>query len=282
VTQGVQSEHDVLVLGAFRGECKDIIKRFTGRIIHLNPEFHGVSDDDLLKSNVIHLGPRTLNKGSMQFYYVSLAALEIAERRTEKTTHISSQNLVLSEEFWTRSRSSLLPNSRFLLYVSKRCLSHREEAFRRFASVGRVTAASGCHGNLTDGEFDQIKKAGNWQSGPDQYGNLGFKFSLVMENTLLPGYVTEKILVAFLSGTVPIYFGTAEIFDIFNRKAFVYYNSSDPEASLELVKHLDQNDTAFSTVLTEDILAPGAIEKYFDFHKTRERIETMWCSRGQR
>lgn len=42
-----------------------------------------------------------------------------------------------------------------------------------------------------------------------------------MENGVYPNYITEKILNGFMSGTIPIYHGSALVFEIFNRNAFV-------------------------------------------------------------
>ena len=269
--------NDVLVLGAVRGQCQYIIDNFKGRIIHLNPEGHGVGKE-LQRKDVLHLGPRNLDKHSLQLYYVSLAAMELAHEQFLEGGS-PTQDILLSNRFWSRYGANLTKR-RFLLYVSRRCLPHREKAFNLFASVDRVTAASLCTGNLTEGSFDRIQKSGRWQTHVKQFGGLGFKFSLVMENILEPGYVTEKILGAFLSGTVPIYFGTEEVFDIFNRNAFVYYNTNDTQKTLEEVKNLNRDDRALSRMLAEDILTPGAREKYFNFKKIREKIEVFWCQNG--
>jgi hypothetical protein len=40
-----------------------------------------------------------------------------------------------------------------------------------------------------------------------------------MENKRANGYITEKILNTFLAGCIPIYYGTTEILNIFNKKA---------------------------------------------------------------
>lgn len=45
-----------------------------------------------------------------------------------------------------------------------------------------------------------------------------YRFALVMENAKTKGYLTEKIANAFLAGSIPIYYGTEEVFDVFNRK----------------------------------------------------------------
>ena len=46
-----------------------------------------------------------------------------------------------------------------------------------------------------------------------------------MENSIGDGYVTEKIVNAFYSGAIPIYWGSANINDFFNKEAFI--NVSD-------------------------------------------------------
>jgi hypothetical protein len=64
----------------------------------------------------------------------------------------------------------------------------------------------------------------NWKAYND------YKFVFALENSINPGYITEKILIAFESNAVPIYYGTDEIFKYFNKKSFFYLNEyfSDP------------------------------------------------------
>jgi hypothetical protein len=45
------------------------------------------------------------------------------------------------------------------------------------------------------------------------------------------GYITEKIVNAYLSGTVPIWYGTSEIFDVINESAFIFYDIGNPPTS---------------------------------------------------
>ena len=51
----------------------------------------------------------------------------------------------------------------------------------------------------------------------------------VGENSNVAGYVTEKIANAFMGSTVPIYYGTRDIFKLFNKDAFIYYDVRHPE-----------------------------------------------------
>ena len=91
-----------------------------------------------------------------------------------------------------------------------------------------------------------------------------------MEHVNQKGYITEKILMAFIAGCIPIYYGSELIFDIFNEKAFVYYNISDPQPALDLVRNLEMNNTLYEEVMDEPIAAHGneTIQKYFSFNDT--------------
>lgn len=64
---------------------------------------------------------------------------------------------------------------------------------------------------------------------------LDYQFCIAYENDLYPGYVTEKIVEAYLAGTVPIYRGlfNKEAEKIFNPRAFI--NVLDFENDEELI-----------------------------------------------
>lgn len=88
---------------------------------------------------------------------------------------------------------------------------------------------------------------------------------------------------AFLSGTVPIWYGTREVFDVFNERAFIYYDIKDPQPAIDRIKYLEKNQTAYNEVQNEPILANGdqTIEDYFSFRddvgdgKLKKRIRKM-------
>lgn len=78
------------------------------------------------------------------------------------------------------------------------------------------------------------------------------KFVLAVENTSYPGYATEKILHAFASQSIPIYYGDPTISREFNSKAFINchdYNSF--EEVLEVVKKLDADDALYLEMLKQ-------------------------------
>ena len=84
-----------------------------------------------------------------------------------------------------------------------------------------------------------------------------------MENTKEQGYVSEKLLNAMISGTVPIYYGTDDVYNIFNREAFVHYDIENPLRAIQQVKELLLNEKKYDVMLSRPILSEGAFQKYF-------------------
>ena len=86
-----------------------------------------------------------------------------------------------------------------------------------------------------------------------------------MENSKTQNYMSEKIIMAFLAGCIPIYYGSEQIFDVFNKEAFVFYDPQHPGPALQKLKVLAGNETAYQQVLNQHILANGeqTVRDYF-------------------
>jgi hypothetical protein len=69
------------------------------------------------------------------------------------------------------------------------------------------------------------------------------KFVIAMENSIGDGYVTEKIVNAFYSGAIPIYWGSPNINDLFNKEAFINVsNFENFEKCIEHISNLSEED----------------------------------------
>ncbi len=68
-----------------------------------------------------------------------------------------------------------------------------------------------------------------------------YKFSIAFENCSHPGYTTEKIVQAFASGGIPIYWGNPLIGKEFNTKAFI--NLHDFESIDDCIQYIIKVDT---------------------------------------
>lgn len=88
-----------------------------------------------------------------------------------------------------------------------------------------------------------------------------YKFNLAIENSRLPGYVTEKLPDALAAHTVPIYWGdSATAAREFNREAYIDaadYSSLD--ALAQAVAALDSDNDAYLSMLRQPALAADAV-----------------------
>ena len=81
-----------------------------------------------------------------------------------------------------------------------------------------------------------------------------YKFILAFENSCTPGYVTEKLLEAQLTGAIPIYWGS-DIEGYFNENAFVNFsNFRTFEALANYIEILSNDGDRISEMLTQPIL----------------------------
>lgn len=87
------------------------------------------------------------------------------------------------------------------------------------------------------------------------------KFSIAFENTAYPGYTTEKIIDAFLAGTIPIYWGDPTITQHFNSKAFIQCVEGEPIADVvQRIKKINESPDYYEAMLREPIFNEAAGE----------------------
>lgn len=101
----------------------------------------------------------------------------------------------------------------------------------------------------------------------------GYKFNLALENSVLPGYVTEKLIDPFAAGSVPIYWGAPDVAEDFNPESFI--NVAD-YATLDSfvadLRDIDANPARYLGLLH----APALIaDRYADFDA---RLSDFLCS----
>jgi hypothetical protein len=195
------------------------------------------------------------------------------------------QNKIFLPELHPRNMN--ITKDRFLVYAVSNCVAYRERAFSALSNLGKQVEYGGrCSARIVPG-----RNASNIVKAPDSVikSNWGdnhlvfqpYRFALVMENKNANGYITEKILNAFLAGCIPIYYGTPEVFDIFNKRAFIWYDVDQPKAALDRIAYLEENRTAYDEVIKEPILANGAetIRKYFSWNDELGNGDIKWFIR---
>lgn len=94
-----------------------------------------------------------------------------------------------------------------------------------------------------------------------------------MENTEGNGYLTEKIIESFKSGTIPIYYGDYMADDFINPNSFILIRGKkDMFEKIEYIKKIDNNDELYEKLLRENIF----IDNYFKEKIENERIEFLY------
>lgn len=80
------------------------------------------------------------------------------------------------------------------------------------------------------------------------------KFAIAFENTSYPGYITEKILQAFASQAIPIYWGDPTVSEVFNEEAFINCNNfKSINDVINEVINIDNDDEKYLKMVNADI-----------------------------
>lgn len=99
-----------------------------------------------------------------------------------------------------------------------------------------------------------------------------YKFNLALENSALPGYITEKIVEPFAAPTVPIYWGAPDIADEFNPEAFINVDDYEsPDTFISSLREIDNDSRRYLSMLRAPRLRP---DQSVDFN---ERLADFLC-----
>lgn len=171
-------------------------------------------------------------------------------------------------------------NNRYLQLIRKKVLtSHKRKKF----------CAAVISNNITTDYFrlefiEELNKYKNIDMGGSYKNNVGYiknkikflssyKFSIAMENTEGNGYLSEKIIESFMSGTIPIYYGDYMVDEYINTKSFILIrDKNDMFKKIDYIKKIDNNDELYEKILKENIF----IDNYFKEKIENERIEFLY------
>lgn len=114
--------------------------------------------------------------------------------------------------------------------------------------------------------FNALNKYKKVDSGGRHLNNIGYivkdkkrfqknyKFSIAFENTLYPGYTTEKIFEALTANTIPIYYGNPLISKDFNPDCFINCHDYNSFADvIEKVKKVDNDEALYKSYVSAPI-----------------------------
>ena len=80
-----------------------------------------------------------------------------------------------------------------------------------------------------------------------------YKFSLCFENSIYPGYFTEKLLHAKIAGTIPLYYSDLSFHNDFNSKCCINIEEIGLDSLHQKVIEIDSNSKLYSEILNEPL-----------------------------
>ena len=112
---------------------------------------------------------------------------------------------------------------------------------------------------------------------------MTYKFNICFENTLHPGYYTEKLIHAKVAGCIPVYWAEKTISNDFNDKSFInLYDFNGVKDLVEYIIQVDQDDQIANKYKSEKMFNDDQDpKKLFDniYGKIKEKVTNLWCYR---
>jgi hypothetical protein len=143
----------------------------------------------------------------------------------------------------------------------------RNSAFQQLSQYKPVRS----YGRYLTNDFALIKASEGkyWRDIKDEFFlNRPHKFMMTYENTSYRFYCTEKLMDAFLVGSMPIYMGDPKVAEDFNPGAFI--NVMKNTGWLDEIKRIDGNREYFNHYYKEPVFTPEQKEKLEENLKTFE------------
>lgn len=81
-----------------------------------------------------------------------------------------------------------------------------------------------------------------------------YKFSLCYENSISPGYHTEKLLHGKIAGNIPIYYGHTTVNEDFNPECFINAFEMSEEHLIDIIKKIDYDDFLYEKIINQPLL----------------------------
>jgi len=147
----------------------------------------------------------------------------------------------------------------FCNFVYSNEVQYRDSIFDLLSQYKRVDAAGRCRNNMNGWMPPML---------PNRLqGKLNFlrryKFTLAIENTIWPGYMTEKLVDPMLVNSIAIYVGDPEAKHSFDRRSYIdstYFPSI--KAMMEFVREVDNDRDLYLKMLAAPFYRNNTIPSY--------------------
>jgi len=128
-------------------------------------------------------------------------------------------------------------------------------------SFGKVYS----YGRYLTNDFDLIQESTGkyWRDAKKSFfDRVKHKYAIVFENSSYPYYCTEKLMDAFLGGSLPLYWGDPKIKEDWNIDAFINVGKLGVENTIKKIKELETNDEEFLKIYKQDVFTEEQKKKH--------------------
>jgi len=135
--------------------------------------------------------------------------------------------------------------NKFCCFVYKNNVTYRNKFVQNLRKYKKIDCPGGAMHNMNGLKVkDKIKFQKN------------YRFCIAYENSQRNGYTTEKILDAYKSGCIPIYWGSKTIKTDFNPETFINSNDFKTEKDLiDYIKRVDNDEKLYNSYFNKPILS---------------------------
>eukprot|EP00122_Pirum_gemmata_P010828 Pgem_evm1s10022 len=157
--------------------------------------------------------------------------------------------------------------------MAKNCASHnhREIVVQDLMNTIGVDSFSSCLHNKQWPEGYSALQSKNWYQAKIHVMK-SYKFHLAFENQNTAGHITEKLWLALMSGTLPIYLGATDVLEHVPTKSIILVQDFENNEELgKYLKYLANNETAYNEY--HDWRYKPMEKKWFDKYDQITRVD---------
>ena len=149
--------------------------------------------------------------------------------------------------------------TKFCNFVYLHPVPFRDTIFRTLSAYKRVDSA-GRHLNNMNGAM--VPYVPSRVAGKIEFFRQ-YKFTLAIENTIWPGYMTEKLVDPMMAASIPIYIGDPQAKLSFDPASYIdFSNFSSLKEMLDYVREVDNNADLYRTMLAAPFFRRNVIPDY--------------------
>jgi len=162
---------------------------------------------------------------------------------------------------------SILNEKKFFCgVVQNSTVPYRKELFEKLSNYKFVRASGGWITNVPT-EEQTIRHINDGECYKSKINFLkNCKFSIQVQSNVLRHLTVEKLIHAYASNTIPIYFGNDRVLDDgFNPKSFINcHDFNSIEEVVEEIIKIDNDDNLYESMINEPIFVDNKLPDYFN------------------